>query len=275
TSSPAAIAVADYDNDNVDELFMGSIDGFSIYDLATESVEWEPPSPLTVPNSFATRQADMNGDSHADLVGLTQSGHVEIFDVHAQSLIWRSTLPTHRTASGFALSDLDNDGEPEIVVVLQDRIIIYGRGLMTFVERASIPYQNAAAVAVADLDGDSEQEIYVLNYPQTNVDSILNVFDADLQLLRSVDLGVTATALFVENSAFARKNLLLGVTGEIFTSPGYSELWAIDPITGADVWRSPPLVGAVSRDSLYFVDVDGDGDDEISFGNTYGMYHTR
>jgi hypothetical protein len=94
-------------------------------------------------------------------------------------------------------------------------------------------------------------------------------------LVRSVDLGVTATALFVEKSAFARKNLLLGVTGEIVTSRGYSELWAIDPITGADVWRSPPLVGAVSRASLYFVDVDGDGDDEISFGNTYGMYHTR
>jgi hypothetical protein len=277
TSSPAAIAVADYDNDNVDELFMGGIDGFSIYDLATESVEWEPPSPLPAPNSFATRQADMNGDGYADLVGLTQSGHVEIFDVHAQSLIWRSTLPTHRVASGFALSDLDNDGEPEMVVVLQDRIIIYGRGLMgvTFVERASIPHQYAVAVAVADLDGDSEQEIYVLNYPHANVDSILNVFDADLQLVRSVDLGVTATALFVEKSAFARKNLLVGVTGEIFTSPGYSELWAIDPITGADVWHSPPLVGTVSRDSLYFVDVDGDGDDEISFGNTYGMYHTR
>ena len=123
--------------------------------------------------------------------------------------------------------------------------------------------------------GWPRQEIYVLNYPHANVESILNVFDTDFQLVRFVDLGLTATALFVEKSAFARKNLLVGVTGEIVTSPGYSELWAINPITGADVGRSPPMVGTVPRDSLYFMDVDGDGDDEISFGNTYGMYHTR
>jgi hypothetical protein len=115
----------------------------------------------------------------------------------------------------------------------------------------------------------------VLGGPYWYANSTLDVFDADLQLVRTVSLGTRATALFVEKSGFARKNLLLSVTGDYYPYAANSELWAIDPVTGADVWRSPPLSGTVPRNGLQFVDVDGDGVDEISYGTLWGMHHTR
>jgi hypothetical protein len=274
----SAIAVADYDNDNIDELFLGSANlyagYFAAYDFAAESVEWQSPQ-FQSEQAFAAKSADMNGDGFADLVGLTSGGYIEIHDVHAQSLIWRSTRLGGSIA--LAVSDLDNDGDDEIIVALQDRIVIYGKALlgMTYLERASIAHSGATDLVAADLDGDSEQEIYVLGGPYWYATSTLNVFDADLQLVRSVPLGTRAIALFVEKSGFARKNLLLSVAGDYYPSATNAELWAIDPVTGADVWRSPPLSGTVPRNGVQFVDVDGDGVDEISFGTTWGMHHTR
>ncbi len=275
----AAIAVADYDHDNIDELFLGTANFyagyFAAYDFAAKSVEWQSPQ-FESQRAVATKSADMNGDGFADLVGLTSGGYIEIHDVHAQSLLWRSTRLGNATA--LALADLDHDGDQEIIVALMDRLVIYGKALMgwTYLERASIAHSGAIDLVVADLNGDSAEEIYVLGGGTLSYDNaVLNVFDADLQLVRSVPLGTRASALFVEKSGFARKNLLLSVTGDSYPTPANAELWAVDPVTGADVWRSPSLSGTVPRNGLQFVDVDGDGDDEISFGTAWGMHHTR
>ena len=39
---------------------------------------------------------------------------------------------------------------------------------------------------------------------------------------------------------------------------------------GVGVWRSPGIAGSVQRNSLYFVDVEGDGDREIGFARAMG-----
>jgi len=284
---PAAITVADYDQDDIDELFIGMADryngSFGVYDFAAKSMEWQ--SPQVTQSAAVAKQADMNGDGYADLVGLTGNpmgwsdveASVEVYDVHAQAVIWRS--PPLVSSVALALSDLDNDGKQEIVVALLDRLLIYGRDSTgtAYLERASIAFPNSTDLAVADLDGDSRPEIYVLS-SVGNGAGTLNVFDALLQRVRSVPLSVRATALYVEQSPFARKNLLLAVarpTGRPYPELSRAQLWAIDPVSGADVWRSPILLGTVPRDSLHFVDVDGDGDAEIVLGTTYGMYHTR
>ena len=215
----------------------------------------------------------MNADGYADLIGLTTTGYISVYDVHAQSLLWRSTQLGNAVA--LAVSDLDGNGKDEIVVALLDRIVVYGKAATgsSYLERASVALDGAMDVLASDLDGDGEAEIYVLRQA-FGTNATLGVLDTQLQTVRSIPLGVQATALFVEESAFARKNLLLAVAGSYPTTTP-AELWAIDPTTGADVWRSPALTGSIQRDSLYFVDVDGDGDREISFATTQGMYHTR
>jgi hypothetical protein len=270
----AAFTVADYDNDDIDELFIGDPDGFfAAYDFAAGSFEWQSQRSLTE-KPVAAKLADMNGDGYADLVGLTTGGYIEVHDVHSQSLLWRGKQT--RDGVAVALSDLDNDGKPEIIVATQDRIVIYGKDLTatTYSERASVEYADAVDVVVADLDGNSVKKIYALSAPLWTGDATLSVFDTSLRPVRSTALGVRASALYVEQSAFARKNLLLAVTQGDFHSES-AELWAIDPATGTDVWRSPLLVSPIPRDSVHFVDVDGDGDDEIAFSTYFSMYHTR
>jgi hypothetical protein len=270
----AAFAVADYDNDGIDELIIGDPNGFfAAYDVAAGSFEWKSQRSLTE-RPLAAKLADMNGDGYADLVGLTTGGYIEVHDIHSQSLLWRGQQM--RDGVALALSDLDNDRRPEIIVATQDRIVIYGRDTTatTYTERASVAYSDAVDLVVADLDGDAVQEIYSLSAPLWIGDATLSVFDADLRQVRSTPLGVRASALYVEQSAFARKNLLLAITHGNSHSAN-AELRAIDPVTATDVWHSPLLVSTVPRNSVQFVDVDGDGDDEIVFSTYFGMYHTR
>ena len=54
-----------------------------------------------------------------------------------------------------------------------------------------------------------------------------------------------------------------------------NEIWAIDAQTGAGVWRSPGLPGEFSRDSLNAIDLDGDGQYELTFGTSVGAFFTR
>lgn len=280
SSQQSALAIADYDQDNIDEVLFSDYDRFGAFDSAAESVEWQS-TPQNPPHrGFAIEPADMNGDGHADLVGLTDRGYVEIHDIHGQSLLWRGTHQGNGTSfsAALALGDLDDDGEQEIVAAFRDRIVIYGKDSTgtTYAERANITHGSTIMdVVVADLDGDSEPEIYVLSLPLLITEPSLHVFDANLQVVRAMHIDAFASALFVEQSAFARKNLLLAIDGDNYLSDGNSELRAIDPVTGAAVWHSPPLAGRVSRDSLQFVDVDGDGADEITFGTANGMYQTR
>jgi len=271
-----AMDVADYDNDGVDELFVSTAnyyDGyFAAYDFAANALEWQSPQSQSE-SGISVRHADMNGDGFADFIGLSTAGYVTIHDVHNQSLIWKSTQLGGAVA--LAVADLDDDGKSEIVVATMDRLIVYGKALLgsNYLERASIAFPSAMDLVVADLDGDQAAEIYVLSQSYS-ANANLVVLDAQLQTLRTVPLNVTATALYVEESAFARKNLLLAV-GASFPSNATPEIWAIDPVQGVDVWRSPGIAGNVQRNSLYFVDVDGDGDREISFATSDGIYHTR
>jgi hypothetical protein len=102
------------------------------------------------------------------------------------------------------------------------------------------------------------------------------VFNRDLQPLRTAVLTVRASNLVLEPSAGARKNLLITTgTSSYSYYASSNEIWAIDPVSGAGVWRSPRLPGEFSRDSLYPVDVNADGLYELSFGTSVGAFVTR
>lgn len=270
--------VVDYDHDNLDELFlgvgvMGYDSSWSVYDFATDSIEWESPRQPYGETPVAVTHADVNGDGYQELIGLTSNGYIYVYDVRAQSLVWKST---GLGGSGIDIeaADLDDDGESEIVVVTTTRIVVYGESLLgpAFVERASVQAENIADVLVSDLDGDDKPEIYALRSLYYAA-ATLDVYDGELRSIRSLPLGVSASSLFTEESSFRRKNLLIGAGSDYYS--GSAEIWAIDPVTGADVWRSPMLVGRISPNSLRYVDVDGDGTKEISFGTTQAMYVTR
>ena len=47
------------------------------------------------------------------------------------------------------------------------------------------------------------------------------------------------------------------------------------PKTGSQVWESPPLHGNLPKYTLNYYDLRRDGQKEIAFGTTTGMYVTR
>jgi outer membrane protein assembly factor BamB len=174
-------------------------------------------------------------------------------------------------------ADLDQDGTPEIIVGTQAGLVIYGKAASGngFLQRTSAGTSAVLDLQVADLDGDNVPEIYTLETENFASHSTLKRYDTQLQLVHSTALTVQANSLYVEDSAFARKNLLIGSTQGTYPTVVTNAIRAIDAQSGVEVWRSPALPGTINLNSLQYVDVNGDGKKEISFATSNGMFYTR
>jgi hypothetical protein len=275
-SSNAAIDVADYDGDGVDEIFVATAnlyDGYAVaWDFAAGAAEWT--SPADFDDGRAMTHADLNGDGAPELVGVNASGFVQVYDVPNARLLWKSTA-----LSGYGVdvevADVDRDGTLEIVALSSSRLVLFraaASGPVPWVESASVAVEGMD-LAIADGDGDGAPELYVL--VGTYAGSSVWRFDGALTALGSFAVRGTALSLFVEDLGFPRKNLVLG-KGDSWSYGGVpGTLEAVDATTGAQIWQSPPLWGYVPRNSLGYVDLDGDGLREIAFGTSSGMHLTR
>jgi hypothetical protein len=172
--------------------------------------------------------------------------------------------------------------------VTNSTLYVFGRTSNSgpFTERGNVTltngqyyYGGATELLVADADGDGEQEFYVAfsdgNYYPTAWS--VKVYDRNLQLLRSLSLTRRVTNFALEPSTIARKNLLISTAGDSssYYAPGPTEVWAIDPVSGAGVWRSPAFAGEFGRNSLNVIDVQPDGQYKLSFGTAVGAFVTR
>jgi hypothetical protein len=278
------LAVADYDGDGVDELFVGSAstyDGFfAAWDPATDTLPWKS-SPLTGSSYsegvVAVAAADLNADGFPDLAGLTFGGSIWIQDVRNQTLIWKST--SLGSASALRVADLDGDGQPEVVAVAGGRVVSYRWSAQAalFLEAAAFSAPRALDLAVADCDGDGTPEVYLLEGPGSywGTDSTVSRLDASLAPLGSFTLPLRATALFVEDLGGARRNLAVAavVPLDASSSSGRNVVMAVDPITGAEIWRSPDLFGPVTRASATWFQRGGAW--RLAFGAGRSMYLTQ
>jgi hypothetical protein len=277
----ASIEVGDADSDGIDEVFISASDSYTpfyaTHDFASDTREWTSPTGYTASNGMA--HADVTGDGNVDFASMGTDARVTIFNVAQSSVVWQSPQLEYN-GQDVALGDVDEDGVTDVLALTDSKIRVYGRNSTAtqFVERAVADVQSGSRVLAADLDGDGETEIVVLEYIYYYYNnSQLRVFDKNLQLLRTMPLTVRATNLVLEPSANPRKNLLLSTTS---TSGSYyyvppTEVWAIDAQSGAGVWRSPALPGEFSRDSLNAVDLNADGQYELTFGTTVGAFITR
>jgi hypothetical protein len=104
----------------------------------------------------------------------------------------------------------------------------------------------------------------------------MTVLDNQLHLVTSYVVP-NASAIYLETSAFTRKNLVLaalGTTG-IYGQATSPQAQVIDPLTGTLIWTSPAMLGTFTRNSLSFKDVNADGHLEMVFGTAWGMFVTQ
>ena len=109
---------------------------------------------------------DIDGDGWTDIVAPTTDYKIKMFD-HTGALKWTSTsLSGHMygTSDNPAISDMDGDGHPEIIVgnaILNYRGAVVGKGNSGM---AGVNGQNVGTTAFAvDIDGDGQQEVVTGN----------------------------------------------------------------------------------------------------------------
>ena len=271
-----AFDVGDVLGTGLDEMLLGTAtlytNYFTAYDFASNLKKWS--SANTSGGGQAVVHVDLNGDGIDDLVGVTSDGYIYAYDVAHQTLIWSSTGLGN--ATDVAVADLDGDGIPEIVVISGNGVITYKKSGGGYLQVATNPIVSGSKLLIADTNGDGTPEVYVLagsgSYPSV---PMLYQLDNTLKLLHSYPMP-NATSMYLEESSYTRKNLVVATAGDCCISPGApSLLQIVDPSTGTLIWQSPPLLGAVSKNGLAFLDVNADGQLEMSLGTAWGMYLTR
>jgi hypothetical protein len=271
--------VADVTGSGTDSVLLGTAmysstsSYFTAYDFLSSTKQWSSPSVTGLP--MAVTHLDVNGDGIADLIGVTYDGHLFAWDVHNQVLIWSTSGIGY--AVDVATDDLNGDGQKEIVVLSASQVAVFTFNGSTVTQTASYSITSGADLLVADTDGDGKAEIYVLK--SANGATTVYRFNGALAPLSNFSFGGASVAspdhLYLEDSAFARKNLLITVSQEGATVGVIPQIEAVDAVSGAVVWKSPPLRGDVQLDSLNFYDLDGNGKREIVFGTNFGMYVTQ
>ncbi len=276
-SRTGALDIADYDGDGVDEAFLATAnlyDGYLVaWDFAAGTAAWT--SPTNIGNGRAITHADLNGDGAPDLVAITSDGYVQAYDVTRGTLLWKST--SLGVGADVEVADVDGDGAPEIVALATTKLTIFRKaasGTIPWLEAGSVSLADASDLVVADCDGDGAPELYVLTGWYGGGMTVRR-YDAALVPKGSFAIRGTAQSLFLEDLGFARKNLVLGKGDSWAYSGTAAYLEAVDAVTGAQIWQSPPLWGTVPVNSLGYIDLDGDGSREIAFGTSAGMYVTR
>ncbi|HZF29654.1 MAG TPA: VCBS repeat-containing protein, partial [Gammaproteobacteria bacterium] len=278
TSVFSTLAVRDYDADGTDEALLANTGSFdatpTAYDFFAEHVEW---TPAQFEPAVQLVSGNIYGDPRDELVWLGDNGVVSVLDVATRQVLWRSEpLPGAR---GLLLTDRDDNGESEIIAFTPSSVHVFMRAVAPslFQLYASFPFAGTVAdVAAGDTDGDGRGETFVLvnppNVPGSPASpSLLAPFDSELRASETIPLPWRALTIAIEPSVFARKNLLVGRSEGLL--PG-GRLVTIDPRNGAVVSESPPLIGAIARDSVHYVDL-GSGGTRLSIGTDAGMYLTR
>ncbi|MCA1481571.1 VCBS repeat-containing protein, partial [Bradyrhizobium sp. NBAIM08] len=122
----AALDVADYDGDGVDEAFLSTAslyDGYlATYDFSASATEWQ--SPLNYASAVAATHADMTGDGAADFVVIGGDGKISVVDPLHSTSVWQSTTLNNGVDIGAA--DINQDGRPELIALTGGFLYVYG-----------------------------------------------------------------------------------------------------------------------------------------------------
>jgi hypothetical protein len=274
-----ACDVADVHGNGVDSVLLGTAalynPYFTAFDFLSSTKQWS--SPQLSGSPAAVTHADVNGDGVPDLIGITTDGHLYAWDVRGQTLIW--SLSGIGTGVDVAVGDVYGDGKQEIIALTSTQVLVFTQSSAGLTQKASYAVAGSDLL-VADTNGDGKAEIYVLaNASFGSSNASVYQLDGSLTLLNSYPIAPAgsayASSLYLEESAFPRKNIVVALGAESIEYTVSPVLEVLDPSSGAQVWQSPPLRGYIPPNSLNYYDLTGSGQKQMVFGTSVGMYVTQ
>jgi hypothetical protein len=270
-SDNVQLRVVDYDGDLRDEVFVTTDRDTGayqlVYDFFGASTEFTSAVISNEEGATALAYGDLNGDGRDDLVATSLTGFIRAYDVFQGTPLFALPLAPGQVPVAAAIAPLNTTGGPEIVVAASDRVLVFSRdggGAYTATQTSATTYPNLRDLVVEDIDGDGTFEIFALHdYPGSRVQRL----DGNLTPRGAFDIEwPTSSYLLVEESAFDRKNLVLldnHSTGVV----------VVDPDSGKEIWRSPALMGTITRGGLHFVELAGER--RMTIATTEGVFLTR
>lgn len=219
---------------------------------------WE--HPMAPPVRAAVAVGDVDGDGREDVVAADSQGVVTALDAKGAVLWTRAGVAGRVEADSCpAIADLDGDGKPEILVGDTG-------GVLSCLDSAGAPQWQFAGdgsqmgpVLVADLYDLPGREIVV-----TSHDGHIYALSSD---------GTWLWDVFRENDLFPNSTPVLAdvdgdKTPEIYVGGGLHHFYRIDPRTGSVTFEQNVYTHVNA--AIAAADLDGDGRDEVLFGNKAG-----
>jgi len=220
--------------------------------------------------------ADLDGDGDNDIVALNGDG------VSPEVLVFRNsgsgalsgptayrTYPSYATNYFLAISDVDNDGDPDILACYKN--YKYGHGVSvlknngngTFAPPATYVMGNFDQFALADLNGDGFDDIAMTNFSNRLIalNDGTGAFPTTIELQAGRGDGEARTALADLDGD--------GDTDLVFTADAPSgggdalEVWLNDGAANFALAQLALPETAVTLRNLELADLDGDGDADI------------
>jgi len=156
-------AAAEMIDDTTDSFVFGTERGFLYFmerDRATGRLKTMRQREVWAPVR-EVRAADTTGDARPELIVTTRRGDLFVIDLGTLEDIWRTPEGFFQAVNSFSVADVDGDAKPEIVLLADDRLVIFSGDEETEEFRSAEEYL-AQQILVADVDGDGQDEI-VLN----------------------------------------------------------------------------------------------------------------
>lgn len=145
-------AIADLDGDGLAEVFVG----FTVFDYQGHLLWQRPEGYGNVGFGPLNIAADLDGDGDLEIVGGNMAYH------HDGSEAWAPGADARSLADGWpAVADLNNDGQPEVVVVSDGTVRVFDRFGNLFGQATGVVAGRGGPPTVADVDGDGRPEIAV------------------------------------------------------------------------------------------------------------------
>lgn len=272
--------VADYDLDGTKEVLFASADRDGGY-LASYDPNTFTEKRFVTGDSFTPRAigcGDASGDGHTDIAALWDDA-IHLYDPYNEALIWSSDILVgsnplgglEHWAAQMIIHDLDGNGVPEILYLHEYGLHVYTKNGSTYTKK-SINFeerQTNPSVLLLDLDEDDKPEIFLpYLYSSSSESENLQVLNANLDVMESFSVNGSIVALAASGE---KDKTLLFATSD---SDG-NRIGLFDLANNITLWKSPSLLGTVSKRSLHVVRDPETSKKQLILGTQDAMYTTQ